>query len=330
MRRVIGLSLCVFLIVGSAFAGALRRGKVAFWSYDTDNFPYRMWVYVMNADGSDVTKLLARYFEEGGKGFGVNGAVSLSPDCRRAAFYLQTWNGNFLASNDIAVIDLDGHEIVNLTDSKLLSCGGPRWSPSGEQIVFSGRSELPRKLCIMNSDGTNIRVIGEGWGPDWSRNGRKIAFVRDRVDIYTMDADGDNVKKIARSPKASVSSPRWSPDGRKILFSTSANNDIGRIYIMDSDGDSLKLIKENAYDACWSPDGKKIAFSRADNEDSFWHGGHIWLMNPDGSGLERLTDNERGEFDFDWRDPAFIGIDLSLDAAKVTWGEVKTQIESDD
>ncbi len=337
MRRIIGLFLCILLILstGSAFAGALRRGKVTFWSYDTDNFPFYEWAHVMNADGSDVTKLLRRVFQDGGKEFGVDGIFSLSPDCQTAAFELETWAGNTILSRDIAVLDLDSRKMINLTDGKLKNgySTHPRWSPLGNRIVFSDSGGGSRKIYVMNSDGTNIRMIGEGSGPDWSRNGRKIAFVRDRVNIYTMDVDGGNIKKIARVPRPYIGSLRWSPNGRKILFTTYANNDIGGIYVMDSNGDNLKLVREGPSYACWSPDGKKIAFAGSiepDEEDDFWHGAHILLMNLDGSGLERLTDNEIGEFRFDWRDPAFVGVDPLLDNAKVTWGEVKTQIESDD
>lgn len=176
----------------------------------------------------------------------------------------------------------------------------------------------------MDSDGADIKRVGQGYKPDWSPDGRTIAFVRNKREIYTMHVTGHNVRKIARIPvlSSSVSLLRWSPDGKKIL-ATGANNDIYHTYIMDSDGNNLELIREKSRDACWSPDGKKIAFVNEDDEDSAWHGNHIWLMDPDGSGLERLTDNERGEMMFDWRDPAFLGVNPLLKSAKITWGEVK-------
>ena len=331
MRRIIGLSSCILilLIAGNVFGETLRGGKVVFWSYDTENLPVppSMCVYVMNADGSDVTRLpIGMAFQAGGKTFSVElDHLSLSPDCQKVAFNLQTWSDNFglLLSDDIVLLDLDSGEIVNLTNGKLESCRCPRWSPDGRQIVFHNRRVVPPELYIMDSDGADMKRVEQGYKPDWSPDGRTIAFVRNKTEIYTMHVTGHNVRKIAENPTLSVSLLRWSPDGKKILFTT-ANNDIYRTYIMDSDGNNLELIREKSRDACWSPDGKKIAFVNVDDENS-WHCCHIWLMDPDGSGLERLTDNERGEMRFDWRDPAFLGVNPLLKPAKITWGEVKTR-----
>ena len=325
MRRIIVSSLCAFLIAGSVLAETSRGGKVVFWSYDTENLPVApsMWVYVMNADGSGVIRLpIGVRFEVGGKTFSAGYDLSLSPDCQKVAFNLWTLSGNF-ESDDVVLLDLDSGEIVNLTNGKLESCRCPRWSPDGRQIVFHNRRVVPPELYIMDSDGADMKRVEQGYKPDWSPDGRTIAFVRNKTEIYTMHVTGHNVRKIAENPTLSVSLLRWSPDGKKILFTT-ANNDIYRTYIMDSDGNNLELIREKSRDACWSPDGKKIAFVNVDDENS-WHCCHIWLMDPDGSGLERLTDNERGEMRFDWRDPAFLGVNPLLKPAKITWGEVKTR-----
>ncbi len=149
MRRIIVSSLCVFLIAGSVLAETLRGGKVVFWSYDTENLPVApsMCVYVMNADGSDVTRLpIGEQFQAGGKTFSAGYDLSLSPDCQKVAFNLWTLSGNFglRLSDDMAVLDLDSGEIVNLTNGKLELCRNPRWSPDGRQIAFTNRSVVPR------------------------------------------------------------------------------------------------------------------------------------------------------------------------------------------
>lgn len=330
MRRVIGLLFCVLFlqVANNAFALSWRSDKITFSSYDRDPESFAMIksYYIMNADGSDVTRLLEEVFQYEGKKLMVNDRFSLSPDCKKVAIQMRELGGNRM---DIATLEIESHRIVNLTggESKLKACGGPRWSPDGVQIVFEGSGELSKKLYIMNSNGSNIEVIGEGTGADWSPDGRRIAFIKDRTDIYTMHTDGGNVKKIAQSP-VEVGLLRWSPNGKQLLISTYTNDGDNHIYIVDSDGGDLELIRESALDACWSPDGKKIAFTAVigpEDEANFWHGTHIWVINPDGTGLKRLTDNDRGEAEFDWRDPSFFGVSLSPNAAKTTWGAVKTR-----
>ena len=61
----------------------------------------------------------------------------------------------------------------------------------------------------------------------------QIAFVsrkNDNSDIYVMDNDGGNPRRLTNSPR-DESSPVWSPDGERIAFSTNSD-----IYVMDANG----------------------------------------------------------------------------------------------
>jgi Tol biopolymer transport system component len=158
---------------------------------------------------------------------------------------------------------------------------------------------LPDKIYVINSDGTNMKVIGEGIRPDWSYNGRKIAFVRrdpngNDEGIYTMDSDGSNVNRILKIDIGfSVWHLRWSPDNTQILFSKfipNVTNDT--TYIIDLDGRNLKLFRDPSFRSCWSPDGKSIAFTGLIEPDDL---GHIYIMGVDGSNLTKLTNGKRGE-----------------------------------
>jgi len=78
--------------------------------------------------------------------------------------------------------------------------------------------------------------------------------------IYVMDRDGKNAKQIVKEPNIRYESPRWSPDGKQIIFTKTTAID-GELWIMDSDGGKPELLHKPAqWEVSWSPDGRKIAF----------------------------------------------------------------------
>jgi dipeptidyl aminopeptidase/acylaminoacyl peptidase len=102
--------------------------------------------------------------------------------------------------------------------------------------------------------------------PQLSPDGRTVAYTVGVVDmaanrvvnqIYVVSVDGGNPRQIS-GDKGSSSSPRWSPDGRRIAFVTG-----GQIWTMKPDGgdrEEVTKISTGAGGPVWSPDGKWIAF----------------------------------------------------------------------
>jgi len=169
-------------------------------------------------------------------------------------------------------------------------------------IGFVSEREDDTEIFEMKPDGSGATQLTHNTlvtdlSPAWSPDGRKIAFVssqpgRVNFNIYIMDADGSNAKKLTTSP-AQESDPTWSPDGRKIAFvrdlPLGEGQVLEKIFIMNADGsDQVRLqtggtISE--YDPDWSPHGRKIAFIRS--------GGtihdQIYTVNVEGSDLMQLT-----------------------------------------
>jgi Tol biopolymer transport system component len=162
----------------------------------------------------------------------------------------------------------------------------------------------------MNADGSGHRNLtrnrAQDYFPTWSPDGRKIAFIRTRnssrfhghpFELWVMNADGSGQRRLTRDAwhiqgppllddhKHAMRPPRWSPDGRKLLF-VSRSNSSPEVYVINADGSGQRRLTRDAdhSDPAWSPDGRKIAFiSTRDGERA------IYVMNADGSQQRSVT-----------------------------------------
>jgi len=90
--------------------------------------------------------------------------------------------------------------------------------------------------------------------------------------FWTIPLSGAGEPRPLSGPTGSVSSPRWSPDGKRVAYFASGKEGVG-LWVMNRDGSNAKKLvdveKSNAYigmkgnEICWSPDSKKIAYNAA-------------------------------------------------------------------
>jgi Tol biopolymer transport system component len=114
------------------------------------------------------------------------------------------------------------------------------------------------------------------------------ASAQTRYAIYTMDLDGGELKKIAEVKNNRTQSwPRWSPDGRSIVFDCIVRNPDVRIYKVAADGSGKTVNLGPGKMATWSPDGKQILFHVPPRHPSGTKAG-VWIMNADGKGRQWL------------------------------------------
>ena len=132
--------------------------------------------------------------------------------------------------------------------------------------------------------------------PAVSPDGTQILFHSNRSgkqSLYIVDSSGKNLRQFTNFGW-SEASPKWSPDGSKIVFTASPEPDNPEIYIINKDGSGLKRLTNNKADdshPAWSADGKKIIFnsSRLSPPPPGREIDELYEMSADGSGLRQIT-----------------------------------------
>ncbi len=96
----------------------------------------------------------------------------------------------------------------------------------------------------------------------FSPDGKKLAYLRSRGDLWVSDPDGKNARKVIASWNAL--SYDWSPDGKWLVYAQSDNDFNREVFVVPLDGSrpAVNLSRHPYIDDApvWSPDGKVIAW----------------------------------------------------------------------
>jgi TolB protein len=176
-------------------------------------------VWRMRFDGTEAERLTDAKYECSAPNWG-HGSTSVLYSSRRSG------------GENIFVLELSSQQERQLTDSFWRSIL-PAVSPDGSIIAFA-RSKLGWDVYRMNSDGSGVTALtakGGNCRPDWSPDGKRIAYVSDvgdgKGDVWTMDADGGNKVRVTPGDDSYDYNPDWSSDGRWIVYETTKSSKRG-------------------------------------------------------------------------------------------------------
>ncbi len=191
---------------------------------------------------------------------------------------------------DLFTIKADGSDRQQLTDTPEPE-QHPSWSPDGKKILFTRGDVVTNiDLYVMDADSANLVRLTEHPERDqrgvFSPDSETIAFVSLRdgdVAVWLMAADGSNPRKLVQGRE-----PSFSPDGRRIAFTSSAFDDNDEIYLIDLDGSNRTRLTENRRKFDWfasfSPKGDRLVY----NSEAFG-GQELMIMRADGQGQTRIS-----------------------------------------
>lgn len=256
-------------------------------------------------------------------------------------FIIIACSGNLWAQNNSLWVEGEKH----LKNIKQLSNGGENaeayFSFDGKQLSFQSKRDGRGcdQIYTMNVDGSNVKMVSNGEGRTtcafYYKNGKKIVYasthhaskdcppnpdfskgyvwaVYPEYDLFTVKPDGKGIKQLTTT-KGYDAEATISPDGKKIIFTSTRDGDLD-LYSMDSDGKNVKrLTTELGYDggAFFSPDGKQIVYRShhpkteaeikrykdrlAQNliEPTVFE---LWVMNADGTNKRQVTTLKTASF----------------------------------
>ena len=206
-------------------------------------------------------------------------------------------------------ISIDGSDDVQLTTGAE-SQDRATLSPDGSTIVYGDfvtGSGHDLGLHAADADGTNVRSLtqpapaGSKSGDDgasFSPDGQWIAYIHAAdfdngvAGVWVMRADGSQARQLT-GDATSASYPRWSPDGKHILF-TDHQDDLAAsthgLWIVDVDGGSPRALTDvsdpgTSAEGDWSPDGNSIVFKYYRQG---WDHNELRLVNADGTNSRTL------------------------------------------
>jgi Tol biopolymer transport system component len=171
---------------------------------------------------------------------------------------------------EVHVVNADGtgwRKLFGVEDFP--SIGSPAVSPDGKRIAFDGHG--PKKglseqtMLITDFEGGNLRILGLGMMPTWSRDGSQLSYSQDGIRI--INADGTEARSLTNGWGA-----QWSPDGKRIVYY--AGLQIMTVDVATEKTSSVYNASDGQYrqiywNMTWSPDSQRICFKglRADGSE---------------------------------------------------------------
>lgn len=249
-------------------------------------------LYIMDFDGGNKTQLTSHR--------GVVISPDISFDGKKVLYSLIKEGRRADRNIDLYVMDLETKESKKVSSRPGINSGAI-FLPDNQHIALTLSHEGNAEIYLMNLNDQSLKRITNHYSPDvdpsFNVSGDKMVFLSGRSGqpmIYMMDPRGleKDVKRISFVGEFNAT-PRFSPDGKEIAFSSWLDNRFD-IFRLDSEGNNLvRLTKDfgSNEDPTYSNDNQFLAFSsqRVLSRTKAVH--NIYIMDREGEILGSITEN---------------------------------------
>jgi len=254
-------------------------------------------LYIMDFDGRRVEKLTS-----------FNSVVispSVAPDNSKIIFSLIATHTDVIGKKvrkvkniDLKSLDLRSKHLSTISDRPGINSGAI-FNHAGTAIYFtlsySGNADIYEMNLATRAQRKITTHYGEDVDPSITKDGSLMSFLSNRpgrAHIYTIDPRGQekDVKRISFVGQFNAT-PRFSPDGKEIVFTSWVDNNFD-LYRIGSGGDNLvRLTKDygSNEEPSFSPDGEFIVFTSKRIVGRNKAVQDIYIMNREGEILGQLT-----------------------------------------
>lgn len=177
----------------------------------------------------------------------------------------------------------------SITNNNPARDGDHSLSPGGDSLVFVSDRDGSRSLFMTYSDDDKATILAQtrvlttakitmsdqdDHSPRWSPDGKSIAFVRGKGDLYIYDVKKQKERKLVTG--WSLNSHTWSADSKWLAFSREDNNYNSDIFVVNVENGGMTNVSRHPDEdvfPVWSDDGKKLGFRslrRSNNWDIYF------------------------------------------------------------
>jgi len=220
-----------------------------------------------------------------------------SPDGESVAF--ETISGPWVG--DAFLVSASGGALIRLNSTPGYP-EGLAWLSNSRAVIYSrSSSEAQRSLFYASLDGDVRELqIGESASePAISPDGRRLAFAQrvSQYDVVRVNLDGEELgKRSLISSTRFDGNPQYSPDGSRILFSSSRSG-VVEIWLCDVDGGNARQLTflGSAGSPHWSPDSSQVAFDSTVGGSS-----EIFVVQASGGQPVQITSDPASDYVPTW------------------------------